>query len=212
MRDRKGGAGFGALVLACLIGLALAGASNGDLRAADAPARGSLAGQLLVASDNMRDPRFNETVIYMVEHDMRGAMGLVVNVPLGEVPFADLLERLGLEPEGADGSMPVYYGGPVERGRGFFLHSTDVMLEGSIRVADGVAMTAQPDILGALARGEGPSRSLFALGYAGWGPGQLESELAHDAWFVIPAETSLIFAEDPAKTWQRAVALRSIDL
>lgn len=180
--------------------------------AADDPAPDSLAGRLLVATDHMGDPRFRETVVYMVEHGPDGAMGLVVNVPLGPAPMDVLLDRLGLPEADAVGDIQVYYGGPVDRAHGFFLHSTDVMLEGSMAVAGGVALTARPEMLGALARGEGPAHSLFALGYAGWAPGQLESELAQDAWFVIPAEADLIFAEDPAQSWQRAVALRSIEL
>lgn len=196
-----------------LVLAALATAPAGSARAADDPAPGdSLAGRLLVATDSMGDPRFRQTVIYLVEHGSGGAMGLVVNVPLGRVPFAVLLDRLGLATEAVEGGVEVYYGGPVDRGSGFFLHSTDVMLEDSVAVAGGVAMTAQPEMLGALARGEGPARSLFALGYAGWAPGQLESELARDAWFVIPAEADLVFAEDPARSWARAVALRAIDL
>jgi putative transcriptional regulator len=160
----------------------------------------------------MGDPTFRETVIYMVEHDENGAMGLVVNRPMGELPIADLLDRLDLETEGAGGAIDVYFGGPVERGKGFFLHTTDVLITGSLVVDGEVALTARPEMLDAVARGEGPARSLFTLGYSGWGPGQLESEMARHDWFVIPSEASLVFAEDPAQSWKRAVALRSIDL
>ncbi len=172
----------------------------------------SLAGRLLVASENMGDPRFHRTVIYMVEHNSTGAMGLIVNVPVGAVPTSRLLERLGLNAEGVLGEIQVYFGGPVDPGRGFLLHSTDVLLKDSVRVDARVAMTGQPEMLRAIARGEGPAQSVFTLGYSGWGPGQLESELAKDAWFVIPADMSLVFASDPADSWERAAARRSFDL
>lgn len=171
-----------------------------------------LAGRLLVASEKMGDPRFDKTVIYMVEHNSSGAMGLVVNVPMGAVPAARLFERLGLDPDGVRGEIEVYFGGPVDPGRGFLLHSTDVLFKDSVVVDKKVALTAQPDMLHAIARGEGPAQSIFTLGYTGWGPGQLESELARDAWFVIPADMSLVFAADPAKSWERAAARRSLEL
>ncbi len=172
----------------------------------------SLAGSLLVASEKMGDPRFAETVIYMVEHTANSAMGLIVNVPIGAVPAAELFERLGLDGDGVVGEIEVYFGGPVEPGRSFLLHSTDFVFENSIRINDQVALTAQPEMLRALARGAGPAQSVFAFGYAGWGPGQLESELARDAWFVIPPDMSLIFAPNPADTWKRAADRRSLDL
>ena len=180
--------------------------------AADRAPEDSLAGQLLVAAEDLRDPNFSETVIYMVEHSPDGAMGLVVNVPLGQVAMSELLGHLGLEIDKAEGSLEVHYGGPVDQGRAFFLHSTDVMFDESVQVDDDVALTARPDMLRALARGEGPKQSLFALGYAGWGPGQLESELARDSWVVIPAENSLVFAEDPQESWKRAIASWGVDL
>ncbi len=182
----------------------------------------SLAGRLLVASAEMGDPRFDKTVIYMIDHDAGGAMGLVVNVPLREVPLAELMARQEIDPEGAEDPgaegpdaeslVTVFYGGPVEPGRGFFLHSTDFMIEGSRALDVSVALTTHPEILRALAGGEGPAQSLFILGYSGWGPGQLESELARDAWVVVPAKSSIVFAEDPARSWERALAQRTIDL
>ncbi len=172
----------------------------------------SLAGRLLVASENMGDPRFRNSVVYMVEHNSGGAMGLIVNNPLGAMPVDRLFERLGLAPPEAAGEIEVYYGGPVEPERGFLLHSTDVVLENSVRVDDRVALTALPDMLRKIARGEGPERSIFTFGYSGWGPGQLESELDRDDWFVIPADASLVFATDPTKSWERAAARRTLDL
>ncbi len=189
---------------------------------------GSLAGRLVVASENMGDPRFRNTVILMVEHNAGGAMGLIVNVPLGAIPVAPLFERLGLAPPavapavapgaapgvapGAAAEIAVYYGGPVESERGFLLHSTDVVVDGSILVGEGVAMTAEAEMMDKIGRGEGPERSLFALGYSGWGPQQLESEFARDAWFTIPFDPALVFAADPARSWERAAARRGLDL
>ncbi|MCH7794187.1 MAG: YqgE/AlgH family protein [Proteobacteria bacterium] len=172
----------------------------------------SLAGRLLVATEKMGDPRFQKTVIYMIEHNRDGAMGLVINVPMGAVPAAKLFNRLGLDGDGLEGEIEVYFGGPVDPERGFLLHSADVLLEGSVRVDERVALTARPEMLLAIVRGDGPAQSVFTLGYAGWGPGQLESELARDDWFVIPADMSLVFAPDPTKSWERAAARRGFDL
>jgi putative transcriptional regulator len=172
----------------------------------------SLAGRLLVASEKMGDPRFQKTVIYMIEHSRDGAMGLIINVPMGVVPAAKLFNRLGMDGDGLEGEVEVYFGGPVDPERGFLLHSTDVLLRGSVLVDERVALTARPEMLRAIARGEGPAQSVFTLGYAGWGPSQLESELARHDWFVIPADMSLVFAPDPAKSWERAAARRGFDL
>ncbi len=204
--------------------LAAGGHAGSGLGAAGA-GNTSLAGRLLVAAETMGDPRFQNTVIYMVEHDAGGAMGLIVNVPFGAVPWARLFERLGIEgglkegpdapgaaPGGATGEIEVYYGGPVEPGRGFLLHSDELVLGGSIVVGEGVAMTAEAEMLRRLARGEGPERSLFALGYSGWGPGQLEAEFTRDDWFTIPFDPALVFARDPARSWERAAARRSLEL
>ncbi len=177
---------------------------------------GNLVGRLLVATGNMADPRFRNTVIYMVEHNAGGAMGLIVNLPFGRIPLARLFEKLGLAPPEAGGAagseIEVFYGGPVEPGRSFLLHSTEVVVAGSIVVGDGVAMTAEAEMLHKIARGEGPARSLFALGYSGWGPRQLESELARDDWFTIPFDPALVFADEPARSWERAAARRSLEL
>ena len=177
---------------------------------------GSLAGRLVVAAESMGDPRFQNTVIYMVEHSAGGAMGLIVNRPFGAMPMARLFEHLELETEmGAPGvsrEIEVYYGGPVEPERGFLLHSAEVVIEGSIVVGEGVAMTAEVEMMHKMARGEGPERSLFALGYSGWGPGQLEAEFARDDWFAIPFDPALVFAADPDRSWERAAARRSLDL
>ena len=172
----------------------------------------SLIGRLLVATDDVRDPRFRRTVIYMVHHDTTGAMGLVVNRPLGDGPLADLLERLGRDSEGVAGTIRVHYGGPVEPGRGFVLHTADWTGSESRAIRGGVALSTDPAILSAIADGTGPRRFLFALGYAGWSPGQLEAEIERGAWITIPADEALVFDADAGSKWERAMARRPIDL
>lgn len=172
----------------------------------------SLAGRLLVASPKMGDPRFFESVIYMVRHDATGAMGLVVNRPIGVGPISKLLEEFGEEAGGGEVEILLHYGGPVERRMGFVLHSTDYVGEGTIVVDDGVALSSNLDVLKAIDAGKGPERRLFAIGYAGWGAGQLEAELAAQDWYVVPADDRLIFDDSPEGKWQRAMAKRGVDL
>lgn len=171
-----------------------------------------LAGHLLVATPDMRDPRFHETVIYMVSHDASGAVGLVVNRPLARVPTKDLLKGFGVEQEHATGELVVHYGGPVSPRQGFILHSDDFLLDTSIVVKDGVVMTADTQLVQAIADGKGPRQSLLAFGYAGWAPGQLEGEILASSWFTIPADSSLIFGKEPDKKWRRAMDRRKIEL
>ena len=172
-----------------------------------------LAGRLLVATERMGDPRFQRTVIFMVLHDPQGALGLVVNRPVREFTFRALFEGLRLDPAPAEdsGSLLAFYGGPVEPERGFVLHSRDFVLDESV-VAGEFALTTEPAMLRALAAHNGPEHSLFAFGYAGWSAGQLESEIARGDWIVVPADAALVFADDPATTWARAIARRAIDL
>lgn len=169
-------------------------------------------GQLLVATAEMKDPRFAEAVIYMVKHDAKGAFGLVVNRPIAKGPFEDLLKGFGTEIEGAKGEVVIHYGGPVSAGQGFMLHSDDVVTENSIKLPNGLAMTADIKMIAAMARGRGPRQSLVMLGYAGWGPGQLEMELTANSWFVTRGDKSLIFDKDAEKKWQQAMDRRQIPL
>lgn len=196
------GGAAGALALA----LAVSRPAHG--KPAEAPKAEGLAGQLLVATPDMRDPRFSRTVIYVVHHDASGAMGLIVNRPFEEVPIALLLGRLGLEHESAGGSMRIHYGGPVEPGRVFVLHTADYRGEGTHVIADGIALTAPPGILRAIGAGAGPRRSLLFLSYSGWGPGQLEGELRAGAWIAVAADAALVFDDDYDSKWRRAIARR----
>jgi putative transcriptional regulator len=193
--------------LAALVAITAAGAAAGQGRR---PA--DRAGRLLVATDELQDSRFHHTVIYMVQHDARGAMGLVVNRPIAEVRLADLLARFGVDNQGVSGRIRVYYGGPVEPSRVFVLHSIDYVGAATRVLNGGVALTTEPDVLEAMARGRGPLRSLFVLGYAGWAPGQLEGEIRGGHWVSVPAEPGLLFDEDPEKKWERAMAQRRIEL
>jgi len=172
---------------------------------------GYLTGQLLVAMPQMRDPRFARSVIYMCAHNADGAMGLVVNRRVGSITFDDLLEQLGIGPNRRNDDIRIHFGGPVEQGRGFVLHSADYQQSGTMRVDEGVALTATLDILKEIAAGGGPRRSLLALGYAGWGPGQLDAEIQANGWLQVPADEGLVFDDDVDNKWERAIGKIGID-
>jgi putative transcriptional regulator len=174
-----------------------------------------LAGQFLVATDALSDPRFASTVIYMVRHDASGAMGLVVNRPVRDVPLAALLRQFGLDDRGITASVRVHYGGPVELGLGFMLHTGEYATQGTSLIAGDIALTPTPGVLTALrdiAQGAGPRRALFAVGYAGWAPGQLEGEIEQGAWIAVPADEGLLFDDDHTRKWERATARRRINI
>lgn len=177
-----------------------------------APGDGYLTGQLLIAMPVMQDLRFARTVIYMCAHNAEGAMGLVINRLAGAVTFPDLLEQLGIEEPTAGEQIRVHFGGPVESGRGFVLHSGEYKQESTLSVADRVALTATIDILRDIARGSGPRRSLLALGYAGWGPGQLDQEIQANGWLHVPADDDLVFDEHVDTKWERAIGKLGIDI
>ncbi|MGH7829774.1 MAG: YqgE/AlgH family protein [Candidatus Binatia bacterium] len=171
-----------------------------------------LAGQLLVAAPEMRDSRFAHAVLYMIKHDEHGAVGLIVNRPMAKGPISDLLKSLGKETEDAAGEIILHYGGPVEGGKGFVLHSDDYALDSTTKIKDGIAVTTDVEFLRDMGLGKGPRRSLVALGYAGWAPGQLEAEIKADGWFSIPGDPELIFGADAEKKWERAMDRRKIKL
>jgi putative transcriptional regulator len=197
---------------ALLLVVGILGVLAGSAPVDSAPPVRSLAGELLVATPEMRDPRFARTVIYMMRHDSHGAQGLVINRPLGEVPLARLLERLHMDSTGAAGMVRLHTGGPVEPLNVIVLHTSDYAREGTIAIKDGISVTVDPDILRAIADGKGPRRMLFALGYAGWAPGQLEDELEAGAWIRAGADESILFDPDYDKKWERAQARQRIDL
>jgi putative transcriptional regulator len=172
----------------------------------------SLAGQILIASPALRDPRFDHTVILMVRHSAGGALGIVLNRPLGERALASLLDDIGEKNSGVGGSLRIFSGGPVQPEIGFVVHSTDYHRPETIEIDGRVAMTSSREILRDIANQHGPERMLVAFGYAGWGPGQLEGELAQRAWFTAAADRKLIFEEERDKVWDDAMTHRTQDL
>jgi putative transcriptional regulator len=184
-----------------------------------ASADGYLDGQLLIAMPVMSDPRFARSVIYMCAHSEDGAMGLIINQRASHISFPDLLERLGILGTNGEagvgeevGNLSIHVGGPVETGRGFVLHSSDYHAEDStLPIEDGVCLTATIDILKAIAAGNGPDRAILALGYAGWSPGQLESEIQANGWLNCPADPDLIFDKNLEAKYAKALAKLGID-
>lgn len=183
------------------------------MKASRPPKRGFLDGQMLIAMPSMRDERFVRSVIYICAHSSDGAMGIVVNQLAGDIDFPKLLVKLDVIPEDQRiqlpndaRSMQVLKGGPVETQRGFVLHSADYFMENStLPIDDGICLTATLDILKAIAHGSGPANAILALGYAGWAPGQLESEIQDNGWLHCSADRDLIFGEDADGKYFRAL-------
>lgn len=172
----------------------------------------SLSGRLLVATPELVDPNFGRTIVYLVEHDEEGAMGLVVNRPLGDLDVAKFFANLELEGEGLSGTLRAHSGGPVEPSLVYMLHSADNMLESSRTLRGGLALTTEPEMLRRLAQGAGPERHLLLFGYAGWGPGQLEGEIAGGFWEDLEAADDLIFGKSDRIKWKNARQRLSIEL
>jgi len=190
------------------------GAAMWAAKPSAAPAQDArLTGQLLVATPELEGPVFAQTVIYMVRHEAQsGATGLIVNRPLGDLPMAILLQQAGLPGEGAKGSVRLHVGGPVEQTRLSVLHTDDYAGPDTVKVGNGVAITTEPSILQAIAGGKGPRRVRFAVGYAGWAPGQLEAELKAGYWTVVPSDGGILFDDVYDTKWDRAMAKRRISL
>jgi putative transcriptional regulator len=172
----------------------------------------SLAGQLLVATREIGDPRFRHTVILMVKHDESGALGIVLNRPVGEVPIAKLLDSLGIDSKGTGGEVRLFAGGPVEPNAGFIVHSADYHRADTIEVDGNAAVTTDPQVLRDIGLHQGPRKSLIAFGYAGWGPKQLEGEIARGGWFTEPEDPKLVFDIDRNKVWDEAMKRHTISL
>lgn len=204
---------IGRLACAVLVSVVLL-ASHVDPGLTEGTARRSrsLAGELLVATPELRDPRFARTVIYLIRHDDRGAQGFILNRPLRALPLAGLLDQLGMDSSGVTGTIRLHAGGPVEPRRFFVLHTSDYAGTGTEVVKDGVSMSSEPDVLGAIASGRGPRRVRLLVGYVGWGPGQLEAEMEAGAWIRAGADEALVFNEDYDQKWEKAQARQKIDL
>lgn len=173
---------------------------------------GNLCGKFLIAMPDMGDPRFAQSVVYLCAHSEQGAMGLIVNKPQPEIRFSDLLEQLDI-PKSTDlRDIRVHFGGPVEMSRGFVLHTLDYRSEGgTLEVDDAIGMTATLDVLEDIARGTGPRTSFLALGYAGWGPGQLEDEIMRNGWLTSDAPQDIIFGRANEHKWTAALKVLGID-
>jgi putative transcriptional regulator len=178
----------------------------------NAPATGSIAGQLLVAAPEIGDPRFNHAVILIIAHDRDGAFGVTINRPVGKHPMGELLDAVGQKHGRVNGDISIFAGGPIQEQVGFILHTTDYRDATSKSIGRGVAITSSTTILKDMARGKGPRKTLIAFGYAGWLPGQLEAELDKRAWVVTPLDPKLIFDTDPDKLWDLAWARRTLSL
>ncbi len=167
----------------------------------------TLGGQILVAMPTMSDPRFRRAVVFLCAHTDEGAMGLIVNKRAENLTLKDLFEKLEIPIGEPMAATPVHYGGPVETGRGFVLHSSDYSSgEATLTVDTATSMTATIDILHAMAESRGPERAIVALGYAGWAPGQLEEEMRANGWLSCLPDSELLFGDDPDSKWDRALA------
>lgn len=176
----------------------------------------NLTGKMLIAMPGMLDPRFERSVILICSHTADGAMGLVVNRPMPDIGFAHLLKQLGIETSDNVINIPVGFGGPVEPGRGFVLHRTESCAEydeedGTLRIGDSLAMTSTRDILEDYARGLGPRPAMLALGYAGWGPGQLDDEILDNGWLTSDIGDDIIFGDHNAEKWTQAMRGLGVD-
>src|SRR5215470_7442595 len=193
---------------------------SGQKPGAKTAGRGYLDGQMLIAMPTMRDERFARSLIYVCAHSSEGAMGIVVNQPAPNIRFSELLVQLEVIPAAEliqlpprAGIIKVLRGGPVETGRGFVLHSADFVIENStLPIDDGICLTATLDILKAIARGKGPESAVLALGYAGWGAGQLENEIQENGWLHCSADSELIFGSDTDAKYEKALKKIGIDL
>lgn len=172
---------------------------------------GYMTGQCLVAMPAMDDERFHKAVVYVCAHTSEGAMGLVINQPLDVITFADLLDQLDVQCTPLCDHIRVQFGGPVEEGRGFVLHTSDYIQDTTLVVDEHFSLTANVDVLRAMAEGVGPRRTLMTLGYAGWAAGQLDEEILHNTWLTVPADEDMVFSADLGSKWNIALDRIGID-
>ncbi|MEM7423101.1 MAG: YqgE/AlgH family protein [Pseudomonadota bacterium] len=171
-----------------------------------------LDGQILIAMPGMSDPRFHRSIVFLCAHSEDGALGLIVNKPSEELKWKDLFGKLSIPIGSVNAPKAVHYGGPVEPGRGFVLHSADYHADdATMKVDDNTSMTATVEILQAIAMGRGPSLAVLALGYSGWAPGQLETELQCNGWLLCTPDEDLIFGSESGDKWDRALAKLGVD-
>ncbi len=205
-----------AAFMACCLAAAALGLAAAEPGAPPTPAPGQSLdpppGDLLIASAQIGDPRFHHAVVLLLQHDKDGAVGIVINQPVAEQTIAQLLESTGDKGAGVEGSILVFKGGPVQQELGFLIHSAEYRRAETMTVDGKVAMTGSKDALRDIAQHKGPRKYLFALGYTGWGPGQLEAEIARNDWFSMPEDPALVFDDDRDAVWDKALARRGQEL
>ncbi len=193
----------------------MASGNQTDFSRSGPPAGGQdfLEGQMLIAMPGMMDPRFEKTVIYLCAHSENGAMGFVVNKQANDISFEDLADQFDIEPKPLNDPPRVHIGGPVDSSRGFVLHTSDYVQDSStVSDENGIALTATLEIVKEIAEGRGPRNAVLALGYSGWGPGQLESEIKENGWLFCDADEELIFAHNNEDKWSMALRKAGINV
>lgn len=204
------------IMVGVVLGAGLLGSQAAQAKQDDPNPNGrstSLTGRYLVASPDLHDPNFRQSVIYLVHHDAFGAMGLVINRLMAQGPVDSLLDAFGIEGNpGSDALVKMHYGGPVEPESSLVLHRSDYKTSTTADIGNQLAVSSSDDVLADLASGEGPGESLLILGYAGWASEQLENEITAGSWFVVDADDAMLFDDDIATKWQRALALRGFEL
>ena len=171
----------------------------------------NLTGQIIVSMPSLEDERFYKTVIYMCAHSSEGSMGIIINKKIDYDLYPDLLEQLGIDKPLDKKKLFIRYGGPIESGRGFVLHSDDMIRKETLNIDKGVALTSTAEFFDDLSIGKGPKKSILALGYAGWAPGQLESEILQNSWISLPVDTSFLFDDEVSRKWTQAYKIMGVD-
>ena len=171
----------------------------------------NLTGQIIVSMPSLEDERFYKTVIYMCAHSSEGSMGIIINKKIDYDLYPDLLEQLGIDKPLDKKKLFIRYGGPIESGRGFVLHSDDMIRKETLNIDKGVALTSTAEFFDDLSIGKGPKKSILALGYAGWAPGQLESEILQNSWISLPVDTSFLFDDEVSRKWTQAYKIMGVN-
>ena len=171
----------------------------------------NLTGKLLISMPSLEDERFYKTVIYICAHSSEGTMGIIINKKIDYDLYPDLLEQLGIDKPLSGKKLYIRYGGPVETGRGFILHSDEVIQKETLSNGKGIALTSTSEFFEDLSKGKGPENSIFALGYAGWGPGQIEKEILANSWMPLSTDSQFLFDEEVSNKWNKAYNLLGID-
>ena len=171
----------------------------------------NLTGQIIVSMPSLEDERFYKTVIYICAHSSEGSMGIIINKKIDYDLYPDLLQQLGIDKPLNNKKLFIRYGGPVESGRGFVLHSDDMVRKETLNIDKGVALTSTAEFFDDLSKGKGPKNCILALGYAGWQPGQLESEIMRNSWMSLSVDNSFLFDDEVSKKWSQAYKLIGFD-